>query len=323
MGNAKLKMPLFYDGMFNRDGRRMRATFVKEVANGTDTYYLWQRVGKPDLSYPRAENDAFILYAEINGYLAPLKMTEYQLINDCGWVPAMETLYGGEEQRHDYLDKVLKGSQPGDGAFEAAMAREAAEVNRHGTDPVRQADYIKAYSNHHVATYREAQKNGGETFPDFIGALILADLATCQTLSAVYKDKRRQKEATYRQKQREENIACVEKNNAEMERKASEAISILKDGGTLNNDHIKVYTLTADSYTVSEYSIFNYLMHRFEVSVPLRTQGWINESLVCAVIADGHCTNCRFYKSKRGKGSTIFFDCMSNLIATIKNTATV
>lgn len=319
MENARLKKPLFYDGMFNRSGRSMRAAFVKQVSNGTDTYYLWQSAGQPDLSYPRAENDAYILYAEINGYLAPLKMTEYQLVNDCGWLPAMETLYGGNERRQDYLDEVRKDSQPGDGAVIEAVNREAAEVLRHGSEPVRQADYIKAYLNQHVATYREAQENGGETFPDFIGALVLDDLATCQTLSTVYKENRRLKEDALRKKQRDEEIASVEKNKAEVEKKVSDAIAILKAGGTLYNDQIQVYRLTADSYTVSEYSIFNYLMRRFEVNVPLRTQGWINKSLVCAKIAEGRCTNYQYSKSKRGKGSSIFFDCMSDLIAAINN----
>ena len=155
--------------------------------------------------------------------------------------------------------------------------------------------------------------------PDFIGALVLDDLATCQSLSAVYKENCRLKEVELHKKQRAEEIASVEQNKAEVERKVSDAIAILKAGGTLNNDQIEVYRLTADSYTVSEYSIINYLMRRFEVKVPLRTQGWINESLVCAKIADGRCTNYQYSKSKRGKGSSVFFDCMSDLIAAINN----
>ena len=161
MGNSKLKKPLFYEGMFNRYGRSMRAAFVKEISNGKATFYLWQSAGQPDITYTRGENDAYILYAEINGYLATLNMTEYQLVNECGWLPAMETLYGGNERRQDYLDKVLKNSQPGDGAFGAAMDREAAEVLRHGSEPICQADYIKAYLDQHVAAYRAAQENGG------------------------------------------------------------------------------------------------------------------------------------------------------------------
>lgn len=321
MGTVKLKKPLFYDGMFNREGRSMRAAFVKEVSNGADTFYLWQSAGQPDLSCPRAENDAFILYVEINSYLAPLQMTEYQLIEDCGRLPAMEKLYGGKEQREAYFEKIRKSSLPGDGAITKAVECETAEIQHYGSDPAHQADYIMACLNHHVADYQEAQKNGGETFPDFIGALLLDDLSSCQVLSAVYKENRRLKEAARHQKKKAEEIALVEEKNAEMNEKVNEAISTLKQGGTLKNEQIAVYTLTEDSYTVSEYSIFNYLMRRYGIKVPLRTQGWINESLASAVIADGRCVTYQYWKSKRGKGSDTFYDCMNNLIAAINNQA--
>ena len=53
MENSKLMTPLFYDGMFNREGRRMRAVLEKEISDGTQTYRLWRAAGKPDLDYPR------------------------------------------------------------------------------------------------------------------------------------------------------------------------------------------------------------------------------------------------------------------------------
>lgn len=55
MGNIKLKKPLFYNGLFNREGHSMRSVFVKDISNGTDTFHLWQSAGQPDMSYPRAE----------------------------------------------------------------------------------------------------------------------------------------------------------------------------------------------------------------------------------------------------------------------------
>lgn len=61
MENSKLMTPLFYGRMFNRNGRKMRAVFEKEISNGTQTYRLWRNAGKPDLEYPRAENDKYIL----------------------------------------------------------------------------------------------------------------------------------------------------------------------------------------------------------------------------------------------------------------------
>ena len=84
MENAKLMKPLFYCNMFNADGKRMRAVFEREVSNGTDAYRLWRSSGVPDRDYPRAENDKHLLYVELHGYLAPLGMTEYDLVNHCG-----------------------------------------------------------------------------------------------------------------------------------------------------------------------------------------------------------------------------------------------
>lgn len=90
MENTKLMTPLFYKDMFNRDGHKMRFTFEREVSNGTDTYRLWRKAGKPDTDYPRAENDQYLLYVEINGYLAPLRMTDFQLIDNCGYPVMVE-----------------------------------------------------------------------------------------------------------------------------------------------------------------------------------------------------------------------------------------
>ena len=84
MEHSKLMTPLFYDGNFNREGRRMRAVLEKEISDGTQTYRLWRAAGNPDQSYPRAGNDRYILYVEINGYLAPLGLTEFSLTEICG-----------------------------------------------------------------------------------------------------------------------------------------------------------------------------------------------------------------------------------------------
>lgn len=68
MANAKLMTPLFYQGNFNADGKKMRAILVREVSNGTDTYRLWRRDGKPDRKRPSNTDDAYILYVELGGY---------------------------------------------------------------------------------------------------------------------------------------------------------------------------------------------------------------------------------------------------------------
>lgn len=59
VSNARLMKPLFYDGNFNRDGKKMRAVFEREISDGTVSYRLWRSDGKPDIQYPRAENDNY------------------------------------------------------------------------------------------------------------------------------------------------------------------------------------------------------------------------------------------------------------------------
>lgn len=87
MPEVKLMTPLFDGGMYNRTGRRMRAVFIKEVADGTTTYRLWRKDGKPEIEYPRCDNDRYILHVEVNSYLIPLRMTEFQMIDNCGYLP--------------------------------------------------------------------------------------------------------------------------------------------------------------------------------------------------------------------------------------------
>ena len=45
------------------------------------------------VEYPRCDNDRYILHVEVNSYLIPLRMTEFQMIDNCGYVecPDCET----------------------------------------------------------------------------------------------------------------------------------------------------------------------------------------------------------------------------------------
>ena len=70
MGTAKLMTPLFYDGNYNVEKKRMRAVLEREVSNGAVSYRLWRSDGKPDLEYPRAANDSYILHVEVNHLLS-------------------------------------------------------------------------------------------------------------------------------------------------------------------------------------------------------------------------------------------------------------
>ena len=309
MEKSKLMTPLFYGDMYNREGHKMRAVLEREISDGTQTYRLWRSAGKPDLDYPSAENDKYILHVEINGYLLPLRMTDWNLINHCGFTPAAEKLYGGKENRGKRFDALRESG--GDDAVSAALAEERAEIERFGSDPVRQTKYIHSLLTEHIDTYQEAKENGGQTFPDFAGALILDDLARCQELSAVYRAKQEEERAARRAHAEAEEKACCEEQNRAAEQAVSAAIQILRNGGVLENTTVKFYQ---SRYSASCYSIVNYLMRLYHVDVPLRTQGWIKDKLVNVTILEGRCSQLQYMHAKGSRCSQKIWDCMSSLI---------
>lgn len=313
----KLMKPLFYDGLFNRSGRKMRVMFVKEISNETDTYRLWRRSGAPDIEYPSDEKDVYILYVELNGYLVSLRMTEFRLIGFSGRTPAIESLYGGTEQRQKYFSELRNGTSQGLSKSAEAISREDEMILQFGSDPVCQANYIRAQLDSHIEMYKQAKENGGKTFPDFIGALLLDDIPSCLELRTSYEDVLREKEEARRAQQRAEDTAAVENGKLEAEKMVSAALDVIKHGGILKNERIKIYTLTPDSYTVAEYALVNYLMRQYKVDASLRTQGWVNNMMTDAAIEDGQCISVRFLHSKRGKGSQKIFDCMDALIKAV------
>ncbi len=312
MERSKLMTPLFYDGSFNREGHKMRAVFEREISDGTNTYRLWRGTGKPDLDYPRAENDKYLFHVEINGYLLPLGMTDFSLVDHCGFRAAVQKLYGGDEERGKHFSHLRKSE--GESGVLAALDAEHKEIERCGNDPACQTDYIQKLLTSRVNAYLEAKGNGGETFPDFIGALIVDDLAHCTELSKAYRAQQREKEIARRAHAAEQEKIYCEERNRKSQQTVSDAIQIIRNGGVLKNETVEFYRSRYDS---SAYSIFNYLMRQYQVDVPLRTQGWINENLSSAAIKDGRCTEYRYLRAKGARGSQKFFDCMNALIQAV------
>lgn len=94
----------------------------------------------------------------------------------------------------------------------------------------------------------------------------------------------------------------------------NKALDILRNGGKLENQTVTFYE---SRYNSSSYSIVNYLMRKYGVNVPIRTQGWINEKLVSAKIEDGKCEHLQYYRAKGAQCSQKFFDCMNELITAV------
>ena len=309
MANANLMTPLFYQDNFNVAGKKIRAVFLREVTNGTDSYRLWRRDGKPDRQYPQGKGDDYILYVELHGYLATLRTTDYYLIDRCGYKAMVAALYGGEDKREQYFDGLRRSG--GDEAVLEVLRQEEQKIQELGRDPACQADYIKAILDGHVSTYLESKESSGKTFPDYIGALVLDELPACRELSAIYKSKCREKEQERKAKADAEDRAYCQERNQRAEQQVQEAIRIIREGGVLQNDTVEFYR---DKYDSSACSIVLYLMRQYQVDVPLRTQGWITSKLAAATIADGRCSHLQFWGRKSDRASQRFVDCMNELI---------
>ena len=312
MGNSKLMPLLFYHGNFNREGRRMRAVLEREISDGTQTYRLWRSAGKSVVKYPRAENDKYLLYLEINGYLASLRMTDFNLTDICGFDPAAQKLYGGKENRGTWLNAIEESG--GYEAVSAAVAEERKEIGRYGGDPARQTEYIRNLLGEHVSTYLKSKENGGQTFPDFIGALVMNELAKCVELSAAYRAEQQAEDDARRVCIEAEDKAYCEEQNRLAEQTVLSAIQIIRNGGVLENTTVTFYW-NRSNFDV--YSLVNYLMRQYAVKVPLRTYHWISANLCSATIQDGRCSDYRYYRKKGGRGSRKFFEYMNALIQAV------
>ena len=314
MENVKLMKPLFYDGMFNADGKRMRAVLEREVSNESDAYRIWRSCGVPDRSYPCAENDKYLLYVELHGFLAPLRMTEYDLINHCGSPLAIAELYGSAEGRRMHFDELRKSEQAHATEIPKALEAEGEAIRRLGSNPVNQAGYIKKQLAEHISTYLEAKENGGESFPDFIGAAALDELALCQELSAKYQVKRQAEREAQKARAEAEEKKRREETNRKAEQQIQQAIHVLQHGGMLENETIRLYR---EDGGFGSYTIVNHLMRLYGLEVPLRTQGWINEKLVSLSVHNGRCDNLRYQGRKGSRCSEKIFMCIDALIEKI------
>ncbi len=142
---------------------------------------------------------------------------------------------------------------------------------------------------------------------------LLAD--TCMESRRAYKEKRDQIEKEKQEKKEEEERQYVAERNAEAEKTIENAIKIICKGGKLRNDRITFYRSRYDS---SEYSIINYLMRKNGVNVPLKTQGWINDKLSSVEVTSEEDISAWYKRTKNGKGSTKFFECMRQLVQVIR-----
>ena len=128
----------------------------------------------------------------------------------------------------------------------------------------------------------------------------------------------RKRDIEYQQKQREQEENdkkyCEEKNKI-VEKKITKTIEQFKHDGEIKNDTVEIYK---SRYASSSYSVINHIARMYNVNIPLKVQGWINEHLVAIYIKDGEING---YTHHKGHKSTTIFKYINQLIEAINTEA--
>ena len=313
MSEAKIMTPLFYNYSFNRQGKKIRAVVDRVVSNGAEVYSLWIRSGRPD--YPDAvfDDDMYALSVELNGYLVPIFHTYHSLVRACGEKPTVEKMFGSEAKREVFFDTLRKN-----GANESHILeycnQEEREIRTLGSDPARQADYIKSFLIERRDSYISEKLAGSTKFPDFVGALVADDLNYCIEIADRRRRELEEKDVEKTKRAKEEKEAYCRKQNEVAERKIEVAMAAIRDGGTIENEKITIYKTPSIFKTVT---VVSAIMKTMGVEVPIRTKGWIERKLGYIIIRNGECTNLGFLKAKGCKCPEKIFDYINQTVKAV------
>lgn len=301
---SKLFKPLFVDGNFNREGKRIRAKYVKTVLCDDTTYSLWiDASSKPDKDYTRNENDKYYLYILFNDWLVNTGMTEYELEIRSSYDYMVKKWYGDHEGRNKYYEKLrnIKPYEESEKAVKARLAEEDTFCNEHCKDGNIQAILIKKNIDKAISNYINTRDNNGK-FADFIGALFVGELDKCIEIRNKLKEESA-KEEEIKRIEREERHKKEQEEKEQAERKAiEEAENILVNGGTIKSGELIVKI--ADKYGIK---------------IPIRTRGWILNSLAECTISENGGVSYRYWKTKNATGSQKVYDVIFNIIKAIKD----
>lgn len=131
-----------------------------------------------------------------------------------------------------------------------------------------------------------------------------------------YRARREEQAERVRRQREEENAAYIKEKNDEAESVIQVAIDTIRSGnGQIGNDGIELFK---SRYNSTVYALVNVLCRRFNVPVPLRTQGWIAEKLTSFYVKDGEYDFATYRPKKRGeKPSQAIHKCLKELVEAV------
>lgn len=301
----KIKMikPLFVNGNYNREGKRMRSRYVKIVTCDGAEFSLWEKVGAKEKDYARTANDERYIYVLVGEYLVNTGLSAFDFENKVGYIAMVKEMYGSEESRNEYFSKLRDGGDwsKTDTAIKERLREENELSDRHKTNGQIQAEIIKGMIDREVTNWINARDTGG-TFASFVGAAYLGEIDQCLKIADILRVERK-KQAEIRRVAVAEQRRKEEEERARDEAKEIEAAeSIFKNGGKIDSGEMIVK-----------------LCDKHGIEIPLRTRGWILNTFAECTILNGRIDGVRYYKKKNGAGSTKIWDILRDLQNVIVN----
>ena len=304
---VKLMTPIFINGNYNREGKRIRARLVKTLRYEGKKYPLWISTGKNENEYPHAENDTHYLMIYAGGYLVPCGYTEYQLEQRCGFAVVNREMYGSKEARDKVYADIRKGKDysEADHQIKEQISKENEFIKARGIDESLQAEYLKThFIDPMIENYLEARDQNGR-YASFQGAAFLGEVDKCLEISRrIRAEREKEAEALRAEQEAEERRKAQEKEKAEQE-EIKMAEKAFVNGGTVGDS--KVLIKLADKYSVD---------------IPLRTRGWIVNSLIECIVSECGVIQYRFRRKKGNRGSGRISEILIKLQTTIQNVQT-
>lgn len=299
---SQLMKPLFVNGNFNREGKRIRANNIKTLGE----YSLWISDGKPDKDYAQNEEDKYYLYVLSNDYLVPIGYTMYELKRRAGYDYLNKQWYGSFEEREKFFDN-LRNSKREDENYNRVnalvndqIAKEEEFIKQQYENETILADFLKTSIESAIADYINVRDNGGDRI-NWCGAAFIGELDKCAEIAAVIRKKREEKDQERKRLLAEKRAREAEEQAQAEQLAIKEAEEVFANGGKIDNGEIIIK-----------------LANKHNINIPLRTKGWIMDCLANITITPDGIMNYQYYKKKGASGSQTIWSVLHSIRSAIK-----
>lgn len=301
---SKLMKPLFINGNYNKEGKRIRANYLKTISHNDIEYPLWIDDGKPNKDYTSNEKDQYYLYIQVNDWLVMTGYTEHEIEQRAAYEYLNKEWYADFQGREKYFnDNFYNGRtyEEYNSLVKEQIAKEEAFIEENINNEVIQVEFIKQFVDKAIQNYIDARDNNGK-YADFIGAVFLNELDKCAEIASVLRKERQEKEQERRRVLAEQKAKEIEEKEQAEKLLMEESEQTLINGGTIKGGEIIVK-----------------LADKYNINIPLRTRGWILNNLVETTITEGGSVSYRYWRrTKNATGSQKVYDVLFDIRSAIK-----